>query len=123
MTGNGWPISCWPSLASWVFSAQLIFLLNALFWAGFPIEEQSKINVLGSATSSIGLMDSICNEPIDFYLHFIPFAFRHPSFLQAFHESLGDIGGFHPSFDPCCAWTYLEKQCVIPSLIILLIFL
>jgi len=26
--------------------------------------------------------------------------------MHAYHESLGDIGGYSPSFDPCCA--YLE---------------
>jgi len=59
-----------------------------------------------SATPNIEFIDFICTEPFDS----IPISSNLrptiPSHLHAFHESLGDIRWYHPSFDPYCA--YLE---------------
>ena len=62
--------------------------------------------VMGSNPPSIRPTDPICNEPLDltptsFYL--LPTT---PSYMHAFDESLSDIRGYNPSFDPYYA--YLE---------------
>jgi len=73
-----------------------------------PFEEFSDDVEIGSATPSIGLLDSICVEPLDsmpMSSSFLPIT---PSHLHTFHESLGDIRGSPPLFDPYC--TYREDS-------------
>ena len=48
----------------------------------------------------------ICTEPLDLTLISSPLLSTMPFHLHAFHESLSDISGFYPSFDPY--WAYLE---------------
>jgi len=62
--------------------------------------------VMGSTTPSIRLIDPICNEPLDLTPISSPLPPITPSYMLAFHESLGDIRGYNPSSDPYC--TYLE---------------
>jgi len=57
---------------------------------------------MGSAAPSIRLIHSICTEPLDLTptsSALLPF----PSHVLAFHKSLGDLKGSHPSFNPYCA--------------------
>ena len=61
---------------------------------------------MGSATPSMGLIDSICTELLDSMPIKSPFLPTIPSHVHVFHESLGDIRGSHLLFDPYCA--YLE---------------
>jgi len=62
--------------------------------------------VMGSDTPSIKHIDPICNEPLDLTLASSPLLPTTPSHLHAFHESLGDIRSYNPSFVSYCA--YLE---------------
>jgi len=62
--------------------------------------------VMGTHTPSIEYTDPICNEPLDLTLTLFPLLPITPSHLHAYPESLGDIRGYNPSFDPYCA--YLE---------------
>jgi len=62
--------------------------------------------VMGSDTPSIEHTNPICNEPLDLTPISSPLFPTAPSHLHAYHESLGAIRGYNPSFDPCCA--YLE---------------
>jgi len=71
-----------------------------------PFEEFHNDVEMGRATPSMGLIDSICIELLDSMPISSPFLPNLPSPLHAFHESLGDIRGPHPLFDPYCA--YLE---------------
>jgi len=57
-----------------------------------------------SVIHSIGLIDCICITLLDLtpiLSHLLPTTL---SYLYAFHESLGDIRGYHPSFDRYCAY-------------------
>jgi len=62
--------------------------------------------VMGSVAPSIALIDLIYTEPFDLTPTSSPLPPSTPSFMHAFHKSLGDIRGYHPFFDPYCA--YLE---------------
>jgi len=62
--------------------------------------------VMGGIKPSIRLIDPICDKALDLTPHFIPSTSHHPVSLLAYHESLGDIRGYNPSFDPYS--TYLE---------------
>jgi len=59
--------------------------------------------VMGSATHSTELINSIYTEPLDLVPILSPLLFITPSHLHAFHESPRDISGSQPSFDPYCA--------------------
>ena len=59
--------------------------------------------VMGIDTSSIKHTHLICNEPLHLTITSSPLLPTTPSHLHAFHESLGDIRGYNPSFDPYCA--------------------
>jgi len=59
--------------------------------------------VVGDAPN-IEYIDPICIEPLDLILISSPLFPTSPSHLHAFHESLGDISGYNPSFDPYCAY-------------------
>jgi len=63
--------------------------------------------VVGAAPS-IDHIDPICTEPLDLTPISSPLFPTTPSYLHAFHESLGDIRGYNPSLDPYCA--YLEHM-------------
>ena len=80
---------------------------------------------MGSTTPSIRLIDSICNEPLDLTPISSPLLPATPSHLHDYHESVVNIRGYNPSFDPYCAYLEdeLTKSCGVPSLIMLLIFL
>jgi len=56
--------------------------------------------VMGSTTPSVGLIDPICNEPLDLTPISSPLPPTTPSHVHAFHESLGDLRGCYPSFNP-----------------------
>ena len=71
-----------------------------------PLEEFSDDVEMGSATSSMGLINSIYTEPLDSTPISSPFFPITPSYVYGFRESQGDIRGSHPLFDPYCA--YLE---------------
>ena len=62
--------------------------------------------VMGDDTTSIEHTNPICNKPLDLTPVSSPLLPTAPSHLRAYHESLGDIRGYNPSFDPYCA--YLE---------------
>jgi len=79
-----------PSL---VWSEEPEFIEPCLRVAAF--EEFCGDVVMGTAASNIGHTNSICSELLDLTPMsslLLP--------LHAFHESLGDIRGYHPSFDP-----------------------
>ena len=71
-----------------------------------PFEDLCDDSLVVGAIPSIDYTDPICTEPLDSTRISSPLLPSTPSHLHAFHESLGDINGFHPSFDPCCV--YLE---------------
>jgi len=71
-----------------------------------PFKELCGEIVMGSASSSIGLIDSICTGQLDLTTTSSLLLSTTSSHLHAFHESLGDIKGSHPTFDPYYA--YLE---------------
>ena len=56
-----------------------------------------------SLYTRIELIDTICNEPLELTPTSFPLLPATPSYMHAFHESLGDIRGYNPSFDPYCA--------------------
>jgi len=60
--------------------------------------------VMGTDTPSLGPTAPIGNKPLDLYPISSPLPSTTPSHLHAFHESLGDIRGYHPSLDPYCAY-------------------
>jgi len=64
--------------------------------------------VMSRAAPSIGHIDSICTKLLDSMPVLSPLLPATPSHIRAFHESLGDIRGCHPSFDPYCE--YLEDE-------------
>ena len=76
------------------------YLEEALF------EKLCDDSLVVGAAPSIEQIDPIYTEPLDLTPILSPLLPSNPSFWHAFHESLGDISGFHPSFDPYCA--YLE---------------
>jgi len=61
---------------------------------------------LGCDTPSIEHIDPICSKLFDSTPVSSPLLPTTSSHLHAYHESLGDITGYNPSFDPYCA--YLE---------------
>jgi len=70
------------------------------------LEELYGDDMLIKAAPSIGHIDSIHTKPLDLTSTSSSLLPTIPSHLHAFYESLGDIRGFHLSFDPYCA--YLE---------------
>jgi len=62
--------------------------------------------VMRSTTPSVGLIDLIYNKPLDLTPTSSPLPPTTLSHAQAFHESLGDLRDYCPSFDLYCA--YLE---------------
>jgi len=71
-----------------------------------PFEEICGDIVMGSVAPSIGLTDPIYTELLDSTSISSPLLLTSPSHLHAFHEFLGGIRGYYPSFDPYCE--YLE---------------
>ena len=59
--------------------------------------------VLGGDTPSIEHTDPICYELFDLTPISFPFPPSTLSYVHPFHESLLDIRGYSPSFDPYCA--------------------
>ena len=59
--------------------------------------------VMGTDTRSTGTTDPIGNEHLDLTPASSLLPSTNPSHAHAFHESLGDISGYDPSFDPDCA--------------------
>jgi len=55
---------------------------------------------MGSAARSISLIESICTELLDLTPTSSPLLPTTASYMHAFHESLADIRGYCPSFDP-----------------------
>jgi len=55
---------------------------------------------MGGDTPSIGHTDPICTEPFDSMPISSLLLPTTPSYVHAFHESLGDIRGYNSSFDP-----------------------
>ena len=68
------------------------------------LEELCGDLVMGTDTPSPGPTAPISNEPLDLYPMSSPLPSTTPSHLHAFHESLGDIRGYHPSLNPYCAY-------------------
>jgi len=62
--------------------------------------------VMGTDTPSIEHIKPICNKPLNLTLVSSPLLPTTPSYLHAYPDSLGDIRGDNPSFDPYCS--YLE---------------
>ena len=62
--------------------------------------------VMGSDTPSIEHIDPICSKLFDSASTSSPLLPTTPSYLLAFHESVGDLRGYNPSFDPY--FVYLE---------------
>jgi len=60
--------------------------------------------VMGSTTPSTGLIDPICNEPINLTTTSPPSPPTTPSHVNVFYESLANLRGYYPSFDPYCAY-------------------
>jgi len=86
-----------------------------------PFAEFCGVVVMGTDTPSIEHTDPICNEPLDSTPISSPSPPTTPSYMHAFHEYLGDLRGYNPSFD-----SYLEdvpQKIMWSSLIKLLIFL
>ena len=75
-----------------------------------PFEEFCGDVMMGIDTPSIEHTDLICNEPPDVTLVSSPLLPTVPSHLHAYHESLGDIRGYNPSFDPSCAYVEDKPQ-------------
>ena len=71
-----------------------------------PFEEFCGDIVIGSATPSIVYIDPICTKPLKSTSISFPLFPTTPSYVHAFHESLGDIKGSHPSFDPHYTYVY-----------------
>ena len=61
--------------------------------------------VMGSDTHSIAHIEPICSELFNSTPVSSPLLPTTPSDLHAYHESVGDITGCNPSFDPYCAYT------------------
>jgi len=83
---------------------------DSLDWLGeFALLEPSfkeyySHDVRVGAAPSIEHTDQIHTELLDLVPISFPFLPTTPSHLHAFQESLGDISGLHPSFDPYCAY-------------------
>ena len=60
--------------------------------------------MVGDAAPSIEHIDFICTTSLDLAPISSPSLSTTPSHLHAFHESLGDIRGCTPSFDPYCVY-------------------
>jgi len=90
-----------------------------------PFEELCGAIMMGSITPNVGFIDSICTEPLDFTPTSSPLLPTTPSYVHVFHESLGDIRGYYPAFDPYCAYLKDVPRKIMwsPFLIMLLIFL
>ena len=71
-----------------------------------PFGELCDDSLVVGAAPSIEHIDPICTEPLNLTPISSSLVPTNRSLCHAFHESLGDISGFHPSFDPYCA--YLE---------------
>jgi len=61
---------------------------------------------LNSDTPSVEHIDPICSELFDSTPISYPLPPTTPSYMHTCHESLGDIKGYSPSFEPSCV--YLE---------------
>ena len=59
--------------------------------------------VMSSDTPSIEHIDTICSELFDLSPISSSLPPTIPSYTHAFYESLCDIRGYNPSFDPYCA--------------------
>jgi len=62
--------------------------------------------VMGTDTLSVEHTDPVCNKPLDLTPISSPLFSTAPSHLHPFHESLGHLRSYNPSFDRYCA--YLE---------------
>ena len=69
-----------------------------------PLEGSSGDNAIVGAASSTEHIDPFCIESLDLTHISSPLLRTTPSYLHAFQESLGDIRGHTPSFDPYCAY-------------------
>jgi len=90
--------------ASLVRSKELTLVVPHLKEA--PFVEFCDDILMGSDTPSIEHIDHICYKLFDSTPISSPLPPTTPSYMHAYHESLGDIRGYNPSFDPHCA--YLE---------------
>jgi len=87
--------------ASLVWSKALVLVAPHLEEA--PFADVYGDVVMGGTTPSIGLIEPICNEPLDLTpLH--PLYFPPPPLICMLIMTLGDIKGYNPSFDPYCAY-------------------
>ena len=71
-----------------------------------PFEELCDDSLVVGAVPNIDHIDPICTKPLDSTPTSSPLLPANPSPCHAFHESLGNISGFHSSVDAYC--TYLE---------------
>jgi len=82
---------------------------DSLDWSGDTAllepssEELCGDDVRVSAAPSIEHIDPIYTEPLYLTPISSPLLPTNPSLRHAFHGSLGNIRGFHPSIDPYCA--------------------
>jgi len=67
-----------------------------------PFEDLCDDDVMVSAASGIGDIDSICVEQLDLTPLLSALLLATPSHLHASHKPLGDIRESHPSFYPYC---------------------
>ena len=105
--------------ASLLMSIELTLVVPHLEKA--PFVELCDDIVKGSDTPSIEHVDPICSELFDSTPISSALPPTTPSYMHAFHEYLGDLRGYNPSFD-----SYLEdvpQKIMWSSLIKLLIFL
>jgi len=81
--------------------------------------------MIGSTTPGIGLIDPICNEPLDLTPASSSLLPTTPSHLHAYHECQATLKVIISSLIHivCTNRTCLEKPCGVSSLIMLLIFL
>jgi len=89
---------------AWIFPTQQELTLVALHLKKAPFPKFCGDVVMGSDTPSIEHTDIICNEPLGLTPISSPLLPTTPSHLHAFHESLGDIRCYNPSFDTYCAY-------------------
>jgi len=68
-----------------------------------PFAEFSSDVAMDTGTPSIEHTDPICNKPLDLPPVPSPLLPTVPSHLHAYHESLGELRGYNPSFNPYCA--------------------
>jgi len=55
---------------------------------------------MGSVAPIIGVIDSVCPEPLNLTPTLSPLHPTTPSYVHAYQESLDDIREYNPSFDP-----------------------